>query len=554
MSTMAHTAIAQLVEWGVVDFCICPGSRSTPLTLAVARHPIARSHIFHDERSATFCALGFGKAGKLAALITTSGTAVANALPAVVEANMAGIPLLLMTADRPPELRYTNANQTIDQVKIFGNQTRFFFDIPCDSTRYSMSEMQTMLGFAVSKCFGANSGPVHLNWMFREPFTLKQISAPITPIRKPTHGLLTLSPTQEKELADVVQRAQSGLIVVGELTDITEIDALKQIVQDTAWPMIIDASSGFSLIETPQKVLAFEDILRNPPVEFTPDVIVQFGNGLCTKRYERWLKTLACPVVVLNRRPISSNPGSISLHRYQVHIQTLDWIAPYFGDSSLLKWVYAHNNHVQQAVIEHTSWSELQVLQESVSSIPKEGQVFIGNSMPIRDLNNYVDAHDIPVYSNRGASGIDGLPSTALGIHLATDKPTLLVLGDLSLMHDFGVLFTLKGIHFARPFIIVVINNFGGGIFGMLPVSKEADVFDTHFATAHSHSLSPVTKSMGIPTHMVDDVATLQRVLQECWQQPGLSIIEAIVDRETSKTLRSTIRDQIVDRMTGDLP
>ena len=115
MSRLAQVAINQLVEWGIVDFCICPGSRSTPLTLAVARHPKANSHIFHDERSATFCALGFGKPEKYAVLITTSGTAVANAMPAVVEANMAGIPPLLMTADRPPELRFTNANQTIDQ-------------------------------------------------------------------------------------------------------------------------------------------------------------------------------------------------------------------------------------------------------------------------------------------------------------------------------------------------------------------------------------------------------------------------------------------------------
>ena len=152
MSRLAKIAIDQLVEWGVVDFCICPGSRSTPLTLAIARHPKAHSHIFHDERSAAFCALGFGKTGKLAVLITTSGTAVANAFPAVVEANMAGIPLLLMTADRPPELRFTDANQTIDQLKIFGDQVRFFFDIPCSSVDYTDITLQNTLGFAVSKC------------------------------------------------------------------------------------------------------------------------------------------------------------------------------------------------------------------------------------------------------------------------------------------------------------------------------------------------------------------------------------------------------------------
>lgn len=554
MSTMAHTAIAQLIECGIVDFCICPGSRSTPLTLAVARHPKARSHIFHDERSATFCALGFGKAGKIAVLITTSGTAVANALPAVVEANMAGIPLLLMTADRPPELRFTNANQTIDQIKLFGNQTRFFFDVPCESPQYSMSALQNMLSFAVSKCVGADPGPVHLNWMFREPFTLEPIEASLDHVKQPQHGLLTLTPDQQTDITKVLQKSQSGLIVVGELTDPQEIDALKGIVQNTSWPMIIDASSGLSLSESDNRILAFEDILRNPPTAFAPDVIVQFGNGLCTKRYELWLKTLTCPIFVLNHRPISSNPGSISLHRYQVHLQTLGWITPYFSTSSLMDWVQSHNQNVRTGLAQHTEWSETQVLQESVSSIPEAGQLFIGNSMPIRDLNNYVESHDIPIYSNRGASGIDGLPSTALGIHLATDKPTLLVLGDLSLMHDFGVLFTLKGMSFSQPFVIVVINNFGGGIFGMLPVSKERDVFDTHFATVHGHQLAPVTKAMGIATHSIYDAAGLQQTLQECWQKSELSIIEAIVDRETSKALRSRIRTHVFEHTKGDLP
>lgn len=554
MSTMAHTAIAQLVEWGIVDFCICPGSRSTPLTLAVARHPKARSHIFHDERSATFCALGFGKAGKIAVLITTSGTAVANALPAAVEANMAGIPLLLMTADRPPELRFTNANQTIDQIKLFGDQTRFFFDVPCDSPRYSMSAMQNMLSFAVSKCVGSDPGPVHLNWMFREPFTLEPIEVFLDHVKQPQYGLLSLTSEQQADIVEILLKSQAGLIVVGELTDPHEIDALKSILKDGEWPVIIDASSGLSLIQSENRILAFEDILRNPPTAFTPDVIVQFGNGLCTKRYELWLKTLTCPVFVLNHRPIASNPGSISLYRYQVHLQTLGWITPYFASSSLMNWVQTHNQNVRKGLAKHTEWSELQALKESVMYIPKAGQLFIGNSMPIRDLNNYVESRDVPVYSNRGASGIDGLPSTALGIHLATDKPTLLVLGDLSLMHDFGVLFTLNGMSFRQPFVIVVINNFGGGIFGMLPVSKEQDVFDTHFATVHDHQLAPVTKAMGIATYAVHDAAGLQRTLKECWQKPGLSIIEAVVERETSKALRSSIRTHVFEQIKGGLP
>ena len=133
--------------------------------------------------------------------------------------------------------------------------------------------------------------------------------------------------------------------------------------------------------------------------------------------------------------------------------------------------------------------------------------------MPIRDLNNYVRSKDSQVYSNRGASGIDGLPSTALGIHLSTKTPTLLVLGDLSLMHDFGVLYTLKSMTFHHAFVIVVINNFGGGIFGMLPISQQKDVFDTHFATVHTHALAPVIQAMGIDTYSVDNIEALDEAL-----------------------------------------
>ena len=551
MSQLAQIAINQLVEWGIVDFCICPGSRSTPLTLAVARHPKARSHIFHDERSATFCVLGFGKSGKIAVLITTSGTAVANAMPAVVEANMTGIPLLLMTADRPPELRFTNANQTIDQVKLFGDQVRFFFDVPSEPEVYPISALQNTIGFAVSKCIGSNPGPVHINWMFREPFDLKTISYEWTPHILPQSGLLQLTEPQKLKILSILKQSKSGLIVVGELTNPLERDALKEILKTVSWPMIIDASSGLSLFNSPNKVLAFEDVLRFPMEEFSPDAIVQFGNGLCTKKYEQWLKTLICPILVLNSRPISSNPGAMSIHRYQVHIQTLNWITTYLDQSELSTWVTKHNHHVRQAIQQNDTWGEITALQKSVCSIPPDGLIFIGNSMPIRDLNNYVESKYVSVYSNRGASGIDGLPSTALGIHLSLAKPTLLVLGDLSLMHDFGVLFTLKSMTFHQAFVIVVINNFGGGIFGMLPVSEQKDIFDTHFATSHTHALAPVSRSMGISTYSVYNVDALNEALNECWLNSGVHLIEAIVDKDVSRNLRITLREHVYSLHKG---
>ena len=163
--------------------------------------------------------------------------------------------------------------------------------------------------------------------------------------------------------------------------------------------------------------------------------------------------------------------------------------------------------------------------------------------MPIRDLNNYVlDCLPIPIASNRGASGIDGIPSTALGWMLGNNRPTLLVLGDLSLMHDWGVLFTLKQHTLSLPFVILVINNFGGGIFGMLPISKEQDIFDSHFATTHHHKLAPVTKAMGIDSHVAQTQSELQEALEHCWSQNGVHVVEAIVHREDTHQIRSQLR------------
>ena len=249
MSQHATDAIHQLVQMGVRHFCICPGSRSTPFTLAIARHPEADSHIFHDERSAAFCALGLGKSGHLAAFVVTSGTAVANAYPAVIEADAANIPLLLLTADRPPELRASNANQTIDQCKIFGDRVRFFFDFPCsspitpttypiDNFMYPIEAQRNTLSFAVSKATGQNPGPVHLNWMFREPFDISQTTTLINSITYPiTHvGQLTLSADQQTEIVHHLQQSKRGLLVVGELTSPEE----QQIVQESRTSSMAD--------------------------------------------------------------------------------------------------------------------------------------------------------------------------------------------------------------------------------------------------------------------------------------------------------------------------
>lgn len=562
MSQHATDAIHQLVQMGVRHFCICPGSRSTPFTLAIARHPEAESHIFHDERSAAFCALGLGKSGHLAAFVVTSGTAVANAYPAVIEADAANIPLLLLTADRPPELRASNANQTIDQCKIFGDRVRFFFDFPCsspitpttypiDNFMYPIEAQRNTLSFAVSKATGQNPGPVHLNWMFREPFDISQTTTLINSITYPiTHvGQLTLSADQQTEIVHHLRQSKRGLLVVGELTSPEEQQIVQEILEQVPWPIIIDAGSGLRIQEHPNLILAWEDILRNPPFYLAPDLIVQLGNGLCSKRYEQWLSKLTCPILVMNSRPISSNPSTAPIVRYQCDLSEFFKISKHCSDSELLLLIHRLNLNIFNCINKYMDTdiiNDIQVVNTIINKLPRHVQVFIGNSMPIRDINNYLlncKNHDST--SNRGASGIDGLTSTAFGWMIGNNQPTLLIIGDLSLMHDWGVLFTLTHLTLPQPLVIVVINNGGGGIFSMLPVSQEEDVFESHFATAHSHQFTPILKAMGISAHTVSTMEEFNSIYDDLWTTPSVHVVEFLTNRNENTALRRKIQQLV---------
>lgn len=552
MSNHAHDAIQQLVQMGVQHFCICPGSRSTPLTLAVARHPTAQSHIFHDERSAAFCALGLGKAGQLAALIVTSGTAVANAYPAVIEADAANIPLLLLMADRPPELRASNANQTIDQIKIFGDRVRFFFDFPCASEDYPIQAQRNTISFALSQARGINPGPVHLNWMFREPFEVNPSAlTPSNEMRYPAihTGDLVLTPAQRSQLRDLLMQSQAGLLVVGELTNQQDQETVQEILSAIPWPVILDAASGCRIQPFGDHILAWEDLLRDPPSEFQPDLIVQIGNGLCSKRYEQWLTRRTCPVAVMNSRPISSNPSAAPIYRFQCSVDELLKESEHCSKSDILSLIDRYNKNSRDIILEINqaeTINDIQIINTVIQSLPATAQVFIGNSMPIRDINNYLLATQYHrSTSNRGASGIDGIPSTAFGWMLGNDAPTLVILGDLSLMHDWGVLFTLSQYPFRHPFVIVVINNGGGGIFSMLPVSKQHDVFEAHFATAHAHHFAPIIRAMGIACTTVSDLTNFDAQYAEIWATPALHIIEFHTSRENNTRLRQEIQQRV---------
>ena len=542
--SFAQYCIETLVAMGVQHFCICPGSRSTPLTVACARHPKSKTFVFHDERSAAFAALGMGKTGVPAVLIITSGTAVANAYPAVIEASLSHIPLIILSGDRPPKLRDSGANQTIDQIKLFGNYTRFFFDLPTPSKEFTQQHLHSILRHAFEKSTGIDAGPIHLNAMFDEPFDMdisKHQNVSVAEILHLPHEIIP-SKTSLDKLHHLCHHAKNPLIVIGEINSPTEQEALWKNIQNLDCPLLIDASSGLRLQPSKNTILGFEYLLRLDHLDafFVPDLILHFGQGVSSKAYEQWLEKQPCHKILIHNHSNRYDPSSCFDASIQCHFAYCTFLES-LKHSALNTIVSAWNDRFQKKLAS-LKYGEITVTASIPNLIPAKSNLFISNSMPIRNINNFVIPNqDLFSASNRGASGIDGLLSTAAGWCIATERPTTIVIGDLSTMHDFGVLFTLS--KWIIPLTIVVINNRGGGIFSHLPIQKETDVFEEFFATAHEHELAPIVQKMGISTYQIANIDALEKCLKEA--PSHVRFIEIQTDRnqniEQHQQLKQTL-------------
>ena len=280
-SIFATHCIQYLVDLGVSHFCISPGSRSTPLVSAVAAHPEATSMVFHDERSAAFFALGLSKStGRATALITTSGTAIANAFPAVIEAYQSYVPLLLMSADRPMELLCTGANQTIDQPHIFGRYTRFFFDFPCPNGLFSARSLAGILSHSIAKAQGNVPGPVHLNFHFREPLLPVDIAPQeFAPVHISSPPVYQIDQADQNRLQQLIEQSQNGLLILGEISNDQERAAALQLTRRLKWPVFVDVSSGCRLFNIPNQIFPVDTLLKSS-LAIQPDLILHLGRGV----------------------------------------------------------------------------------------------------------------------------------------------------------------------------------------------------------------------------------------------------------------------------------
>ncbi len=573
----ARVIVEELVRSGVGLFVVSPGSRSGPLAVAVARNPRARHRVHFDERGAGFYALGYAAAsGRPAAVIVTSGTAAANLLPAVIEASRKKLPLVLLTADRPPELRRTGAHQTIDQPGIFGRYVRFDFDLPPPSLELPIAMALTTVDQALHLARGRPGGPVHLNCMFREPLAPDRTGAvPAASLRplagweedgKPYTEYVSCRPRLSDEaagrLAGLCASWRRGVVVVGKLAGGEEERAVMRLARRLQWPVCPDVSSGLRLGPTGGPLVPFHDLLlgsgafrRRILEDGGIDGILHLGGRITSKRWASFVDE-ARPrgYLMVIDHPLRNDPRHgvrvrVDCGPFEFARRVTRRIPPRRPGEWLRRWVAA--DRAAAACLE--DWEREERMDEPSLArrlsrlLPRGSGLFLGNSLAIREMDTFAAAGARPVVGgNRGASGIDGTIASAAGFARGLDRPVTALLGDLSFLHDVDSLALLQGL--AVPCILVVLNNGGGGIFSFLPIARhrECEAFFTAPVAADLRAAAAVFDlPWERPTSPEAFSAAYRRALRRC----GPSVIEVKVDREETVRRHAEIRRRIDRRL-----
>ncbi len=540
--------VEELVRNGVDRFVVCPGSRSTPLVQAIARHPQATAVLWLDERGAAFHALGLGRAtGWPHAVVTTSGTAVANLLPAVVEASLDNVPLVLLTADRPHELREVGASQSIRQHGIFSDHVRWAVDLPAPSTSMPARALLTTVDQAVHHAVDGQKGPVHLNCPFREPLAptpepwdaawLESLGDWLDaeePVTAFCAGDL-VDTLGDEDLAERVRGAERGLLVCGSLGYQTDGEAVAALAERLGWPLWADIRSGLRLgADVPGRRAHLERLLGAEGAP-RPDLVLQFGGRLTSKRMQTYLDAGGFQTYALvDAEPSRLDPGHQVTHRYVCDIAvTCDILEEHLeahparpAPTATWPGSDAVEAAVEAAIGQDTALSEPFVARWLSRHMDPEHGLFLSSSMPIRDMQAFaaLDGPPLEVEANRGASGIDGVVSTAAGFAQGRDGPVTLLIGDLALLHDVNAVAMLKRLE--QPLTVVVLNNGGGGIFSFLPIAAHEDILTPLINTPHAITFDGVCASFDVPHAHVSDRTGFERAYAEAIRSGTSWVIE----------------------------
>ncbi|PPD62067.1 2-succinyl-5-enolpyruvyl-6-hydroxy-3-cyclohexene-1-carboxylic-acid synthase [Staphylococcus pseudintermedius] len=475
--------VSELYAYGLREVVISPGSRSTPLALAFECHPYIQTWIHPDERSAAFFALGLIKGSQRpVAILCTSGTAAANYVPAIAESHISRLPLIVLTSDRPHELRGVGAPQAINQVNMFQNYVRFQFDLPiADGTPNTLAVNKYQLQKASQFFDGPHQGPVHFNLPFREPLTpdlSRQDLLTSLHYERPHY-----QKTMDFSAILPVLKQSKGLIVVGDMQhqDISQILTFATIYD---LPILADPLNGIRATQHPNVVTTYDLLLRSG-LNLSADFVIRVGKPVVSKKLNQWLKTTdATQILVQNNADIDAfpkNPDYFFEMSANDFFRALGDIPAAYRKMWLRQW-QSMEEQARYTIKAHqkTANDEAAYVSRVLDKLGADDVLFVSNSMPIRDIDNLYIDHQARIYANRGANGIDGVVSTALG--MAVHQKVTLLIGDIAFYHDMnGLLMSkLNDIHMN----IVLLNNDGGGIFSYLPQKEGApEHFERLFGT-----------------------------------------------------------------------
>ncbi len=581
----ACALVEHFVGLGGKQAVLCPGSRNTPLLLAFAQHPKLEALSALDERSAAFFALGLAKYSRRpVALVCTSGTAVANFYPAVIEAYKAHVPLLVLTADRPSCSRYCSTRQTMNQLDVFGRFTRFSADLALSEAKIgSFAYLRQTLVQAYGKALAPEPGPVHLNIPFDEPLDPKvdpgfqpfwqelQASRAFLPAAPP---LISEPSLDELALAGVFQAllaAKSGLILLGSWQDEADLDAFSKSLRTLStllpWPMLADVTSPARYLEIPlaHTITTYDFLLAEPHLAaaLNPSVVLQIGPLPNSQRLNAYLADLDAPTYILNPYEDNLDPHHRQTQHLRVSldkfVKALEYCSKALSQPQAkadASWIqlWKRADALAQIILKDLLDAETVLFDGKVAYklsqlLPPEAQIILANSRSVRNAEQFLFASDkgYKVYFNGGVNGSDGITSTALGIAHSSSVPTVVITGDLAFLHDSNAL--LLSLSFQGSLTIIIVNNNGGGIFEQLPIAQYPELektFETYIPTPQAVDIAALAKAYGIPYKRVESWEDLGST---AFYQPGIQLIEIQTHRKYDAAYHSSLFRTVSDQL-----
>ncbi|HEY3864595.1 MAG TPA: 2-succinyl-5-enolpyruvyl-6-hydroxy-3-cyclohexene-1-carboxylic-acid synthase [Solirubrobacteraceae bacterium] len=567
--------VDELARCGMQAACTSPGSRCAPLVLTLAREERLRCYSHIDERCAGFFALGLAKASGLPVAATcTSGTAAAELAPAAIEAFQARVPLLLLTADRPPELRENGAGQAIDQLKLFGDASKWFFEVGThDATPERLRWIRTLACRAYWTALEGRPGVVHLNFPLREPLVIDGELPEDSTGRPDTRPYVRRSPTiagsadettaaaeiDENDMAHLrklVAEAKRGVLIAGRHERSTPLgEAAAAFCEAAGWPLLADPLSGAR--RGTAAIAHYDALLRDDAFAAGafPDLVIRVGDLPVSKPLRTWLAGLGeVPQVALDPEGAWQDPASILTESLALEpagaLAGITASQPAADTDWLAGWRAADEQAAEAilgALDPHEGLSEPAIAAELGTLLPAEATLFVASSMPVREIETFWPARNDPprVLCNRGANGIDGIISSAFGAAASGDGPVVLLIGDVALAHDIGGL--LAAGRLALKLTIVLVDNGGGGIFDFLPISHapmaaERDIYARHIATPTGLDFERAGALYGLAHERVETVPAFRAALERALSpQAGSTILHVPTDRAHNVELHRRI-------------